>query len=179
MSREELGARARRVRLVVTDCDGVLTDNGVYYGAEGELLKRFSIRDGMGVERLRAAGIDVGIMTGERSRSLVARARKLGIERLWLGARDKRTALEEELRGMGVKPGEIAFIGDDVNDLGAIELVGAEGLTGAPADAVAPVARVVHHRGAVPGGHGAFREFAEWILGLRTESDEATERSGR
>lgn len=162
-------ARAARLRLVIADCDGVLTDAGVYYGPEGELLKRFSIRDGMGVERLRAAGVDVAIMSGERSPSLKARARKLGIERLWLGVRDKRAQLDAALKEMAMTRGEVAFIGDDVNDLGVIGALDADGLTGAPGDAMSEVARAVHHHGKLAGGHGAFREFAEWILGLRGE----------
>lgn len=170
VNRAQQVSRAAALRLVVTDCDGVLTDAGVYYGPEGELLKRFSIRDGMGVERLRAAHVEVGIMSGERSPSLTARARKLGIERVWLGVRDKRAQLQDALREMGLSMGQVAFIGDDVNDLDVIEAVNAAGLTGAPADAVAEVARAVQRHGAAPGGHGAFREFAEWILGLRAEA---------
>jgi 3-deoxy-D-manno-octulosonate 8-phosphate phosphatase (KDO 8-P phosphatase) len=78
----EARRRARKTRLVLTDSDGVLTDNGVYYGEHGEVLKRFSIRDGMGVERLRNAGIATGIITGEKSPSVRARAEKLRIELL-------------------------------------------------------------------------------------------------
>ena len=73
---QEARRRAAKIKLVLTDCDGVLTDGGVYYGATGEALKRFSIRDGMGVERLRNAGIETGIVSGEESPSLLARARK-------------------------------------------------------------------------------------------------------
>ena len=74
---ETTRARAARIRLVLTDCDGVLTDGGVYYGAEGELMKRFHIRDGMGTQRLRLAGIETGIITGELSPSVKKRAEKL------------------------------------------------------------------------------------------------------
>ncbi|MEP7218973.1 MAG: 3-deoxy-D-manno-octulosonate 8-phosphate phosphatase, partial [Bacteroidota bacterium] len=76
----EINRRAAKIRLVLTDVDGVLTDGGVFYGKDGEVMKRFNIRDGMGVERLREIGVDVGIITGEKSESVVRRAEKLKIE---------------------------------------------------------------------------------------------------
>ncbi len=163
----EAKRRAGRTKLVLTDSDGVLTDNGVYYGARGEVLKRFSIRDGMGVERLRNAGIATGIITGEKSPSVRARAQKLSIELLYLGVKDKSAALERVMRDAGVGIEQTAFIGDDVNDHAALEAVGRAGLTAAPLDGMPDVLRAVHYRCRAPGGHGAFREFAEWILNLR------------
>jgi 3-deoxy-D-manno-octulosonate 8-phosphate phosphatase (KDO 8-P phosphatase) len=165
----EAAARATRVRLVVTDSDGVLTDAGVYYSERGEELKRFSIRDGMGVERLRNAGIDTAIVTGERSGSVARRGEKLGLRHVLLGVADKRAELQRLLGATGLAPAELAYIGDDVNDLGAIQLVGAAGLTGAPADAVPAVRDAVAYVCRADGGRGAFREFAEWILDLRRE----------
>lgn len=167
LARAELVRRATAIRLVVTDVDGVLTDTGVYYTADGEVAKRFSIRDGMGVERLRDAGIETAIMTGETSGSVVKRAEKLRIERTWLGVKNKGDALRAALLVAQLAPSEVAYIGDDVNDLGAIELVGLAGLTGAPRDAMPDVVSVVHHRARADGGQGAFRDFAEWILQLR------------
>jgi 3-deoxy-D-manno-octulosonate 8-phosphate phosphatase (KDO 8-P phosphatase) len=163
---DELAARAARVRVVFTDVDGVLTDAGVYYSARGEELKRFSIRDGMGVERLRDAGIATVFITGEETQIVARRGEKVGA-RVMLGVKDKRRALARLLEELGVSPREIAYIGDDVNDLSALELAAAEGLSGAPADAMPEIAAAVHHRCRTAGGHGAFREFAEWILGLR------------
>ncbi|HVW29160.1 MAG TPA: HAD family hydrolase [Polyangiaceae bacterium] len=163
----EAKRRARRTKLVLTDSDGVLTDNGVYYGEQGEVLKRFSIRDGMGVERLRDAGIATGIITGEKSPSVRARAEKLRIELLYLGVKDKGAALELALRDAGVGIEQAAFIGDDVNDRVALDAVGKAGLTAAPLDAMPDVVRRVHYRCRAPGGYGAFRDFAEWILNLR------------
>jgi len=160
----DLHVRASRVRLVLTDCDGVLTDAGVYYSERGEELKRFSVRDGMGVELLRAAGVRTAILSRESSGCVRARARKLGLEYTWLGVHDKRAHLEVILRETGLTGAQIAYLGDDVNDLGIIELVKSEGLTGAPADAVEVVARSVHHRVSSRGGHGAFRDFADWIV---------------
>lgn len=164
---DDFAARARRLKLVLTDCDGVLTDTGVYYSARGEEMKRFSIRDGMGVERLRNAGIAVAIITGELSESVTRRAEKLAIT-AHLGVKDKVGAVKRIAEEAQLTPSELAYIGDDVNDLGAMRLIAdSGGLLGAPADAMAMVAEQVHHVAGAPGGHGAFRDFAEWILRLR------------
>lgn len=157
------------IKVVLTDCDGVLTDGGVYVGPDGELMKRFSIRDGMGVERLRDAGVVVGIVSGEHSPALAARAAKLRITELHLGVRDKLGVVDDLCRRLGVERAEIAYLGDDVNDVPAMAAVG---LAGAPADALPQAREVADHVCAAPGGHGAFREFAELVLtGLgRTEN---------
>lgn len=167
VSETTLRARAARARMVLTDCDGVLTDGGVYYSGRGELLRRFSVRDGMGVERLRRQGIATGIVSGERSPAIQRRAEKLGIEVLHLGVRDKLADLAAILAETGLEAGEVAYIGDDVNDRELLAHVGAHGLTGAPADAEPEVRSVVQRICARRGGEGAFREFAEWVLELR------------
>lgn len=167
LSGRELRKRAAAVRLVLTDNDGVLTDTGVYYGPTGEVFKRFSIRDGMAVRLLRSAGIETAIITGETSPSIRRRAEKLKMRFLYLGIDDKRLHLENILASTHLAPHQIAFIGDDVNDLGIIETVRAEGLTGAPSDAMPPVADAVHYLCGTPGGRGAFREFADWLIALR------------
>jgi 3-deoxy-D-manno-octulosonate 8-phosphate phosphatase (KDO 8-P phosphatase) len=165
LSEEELRRRAARLKLVLTDSDGVLTDGGVYYSARGEELKRFSLRDGMGFERLRDAGIAVAIMTGETSESVARRAEKLRARAL-LGVKDKARYLETVLAEMQITLGEAAYIGDDINDLGVMAAILPHGLVGAPNDAMPEVKRVVHWVSAHDGGHGAFRDFAEWILSL-------------
>jgi 3-deoxy-D-manno-octulosonate 8-phosphate phosphatase (KDO 8-P phosphatase) len=164
---QEARARARAIRLVLADCDGVLTDTGVYYGDGGELMKRFSIRDGMGVERLRNAGIESGIISGERSPSISRRAEKLGLQHVLLGVNDKRAAVEALCTTTGLRLAELAFIGDDVNDVQLLEAVGVCGLTAAPQDALPEVVARVHYRCRVPGGQGALRDFADWLLALR------------
>lgn len=158
-----LVARAARVQLVLTDCDGVLTDNGVYYGDQGESLKRFSMRDGMGVERLRNAGVAAAIVTGERSECVRRRAEKLQI-RAYLGVKDKAAILAEILTEHGAELASTAFIGDDVNDLPLMARLAEDGLLGCPSDAMSAVQEKVHWVGSVPGGHGAFREFAELVV---------------
>lgn len=161
--------RARRVRLVLTDCDGVLTDGSVYYSEAGEVLKRFSLRDGMGVERLRGAGIATAIVTRESSPIVRRRAEKLLLPHHFEGVKDKAAHVETIARDTSTTPPEWAYIGDDVNDLGIIAAVSEQGLTAAPRDAVPEVRAAVHYWTLKPGGYGAFREFAEWLLGLRDQ----------
>jgi len=154
--------------LVLTDSDGVLTDTGVYYSEAGEAFKRFSIRDGMGVERLRAAGIETAIVTGEESGSVRQRSAKLRMPFLFLGVKDKRKHLEVILSETGLRLNQLAYIGDDMNDLAVIETIRTAGLTAAPADALPDIKHRVHYTCKVNGGHGAFRDFAEWLLQLRS-----------
>lgn len=165
----ELRARAGRIRLVVTDIDGVLTDAGVYYSERGEELRRFSLRDGMGVELLRDAGIETAFLSREDSGIVRARAKKLRIAHVFLGVRDKLAHLGELQRASGLDASALAFIGDDVNDLPLLRKLGESGLTGAPADAIEEVLEAVHHVSAAAGGHGAFRHFADAILRWRAE----------
>jgi 3-deoxy-D-manno-octulosonate 8-phosphate phosphatase (KDO 8-P phosphatase) len=165
----ELEMRAARLRLVATDVDGVLTDGGVYYSAEGEAMKRFSVRDGMGVERLRADGVEIAFITRESSRLVERRADKLKV-RCYSGVADKKAALPQLLADAGIEIGQLGYIGDDVNDAEIMTAVAHAGLVGAPLDAVPAVLHGAHYRCARPGGYGAFRDFAEWILGLRAQA---------
>ena len=154
--------KARKIKLLLTDVDGVLTDTGVYYSESGEAMKRFSIRDGMGVERLKTvAGVETGIMTGERSGSIRKRADKLKITELHVGILEKAAALPAILQARGLKSEEVAFIGDDVNDIGIINIVG---LSACPYDAYHAVKLETDIICRAKGGNGAFREFAEIII---------------
>lgn len=165
MDEQQARERAAAIRLLLTDVDGVLTDNGVYYSDNGEAMKRFSIRDGMGVERLRnLSRIVTGIITGETSPSVVRRAEKLGIQELHLGVKDKLGRVSEILERNGLQWSELAFIGDDVNDLAVLEKAG---FSACPADAMGPVKEAVHYICGQKGGDGAFREFAERLITLR------------
>jgi 3-deoxy-D-manno-octulosonate 8-phosphate phosphatase (KDO 8-P phosphatase) len=167
---EELRARAAGIRLLLTDNDGVLTDTGVYYSATGEAFKRFSIRDGMAVRLLRDADIDTAIITGETSLSVRRRAEKVKARFIYLGIEDKLLHLDIILASTRLGPHQLAYMGDDVNDLGIIGAIGQHGLTAAPADAMPVIRSAVHYRCALDGGRGAFREFADWILELRKET---------
>jgi len=162
----DLQERARAIRFLLTDSDGVLTDNGVYYSAAGEEMKRFSIRDGMGVERLRKfAAVDVGVITGEHSGPVQRRAEKLAIEELHLGVKDKPAVLRDILARRALLPEEVAYIGDDTNDVEVMRLVG---LAACPADATPFARAVAHYVCPSRGGYGAFRDFAELIIAART-----------
>jgi 3-deoxy-D-manno-octulosonate 8-phosphate phosphatase (KDO 8-P phosphatase) len=174
---DELQERARRTRVVLSDCDGVLTDGTVYVSEAGEAMKRFSLRDGMGTERLRQAGIETAIVTRERSPVVARRAEKLRLP-LFEGVLDKGAELPRILDALGCAKDEVAYIGDDVNDLGIMSELGRAGLTGAPFDAFAPVFGSVHYLCRACGGEGAYREFAEWILRLRGAGQGSHERGG-
>lgn len=161
-----LKEKANRIKLVLTDVDGVLTDTGVYYSANGEEMKRYSIRDGMGVERLRHnLSVETGIVTGENSGSVQKRAEKLKIGILYLGVNDKLSALNDILLKNKLQPEEIAFIGDDANDY---EIIHEVGLSASPSDALDFIKEKVDYICTVKGGNGAFREFAELIISLRS-----------
>jgi YrbI family 3-deoxy-D-manno-octulosonate 8-phosphate phosphatase len=154
--------KARKIKLLLTDCDGVLTDGGVYYSDRGEELKRFSMRDGMGVERLRnEVGVEVGLITGERSELVKLRADKLGLTEVHMKIADKAETFREILLRRGFESHQVAYIGDDYNDLGVLKIAG---LTACPADALPAVCARVDYVCLKPGGHGAFREFAELII---------------
>ncbi len=163
----ELEKRAEKIKLVISDNDGIFTDNGVYYSGSGEEMKRYSIRDGMGVERLRNIGIETSIMTGEVSPSLKKRAEKLGIKRLYLGVKEKLSMVETVLAETGLSRCELAYIGDDINDAAIMEEIAKEGLTASPRDAMLFVEPYTHYRTLSDGGYGAFRDFAEWLIALR------------
>ncbi len=159
---DSIQQKARKIKLLLTDSDGVLTDGGVYYSDRGEELKRFNIRDGMGVARLRSvAGVEVGIVTGEFSASVKKRAEKLSIIEYHPGASDKVAVLKEIMDRKNLTAEEIAYIGDDTNDVEVMKLVG---LSACPADALPFAKSVADYICQNNGGHGAFREFAEFII---------------
>lgn len=165
MDLNAIHARARKIRLAVFDVDGVLTDGSLYYGPDGETLKVFNVRDGHGIKSLQRAGIDVAIITGRNSRMTAARARDLGIEMLVQGREDKGVALDELLREHGATPEEVAYMGDDVVDVPALERVG---LALTVQDAHPDVIRVAHWRASRAGGKGAVREACDMLLSART-----------
>ena len=164
LTEKEIKRRAKRIKLVLTDVDGVLTDTGVYYSANGEEMKRFSIRDGMGMDLLRGYGIGTAMLTREDSPRVASRSKKLSLPYYFPGILDKKTFLPDVLKKTGLKLNELAYIGDDVNDVGIMEEIALEGLTACPKDAMPAARNVAQYVAKVPGGHGAFRDFAEWIM---------------
>ena len=154
--------KAKKIKLLLTDCDGVLTDTGSYYSQNGEEMKRFSIRDGMGVERLRSlADVETGIVTGENTGIVSSRAAKLKIEEVHLGIKDKVQTLNEIIKRRNFKLEEIAFIGDDTNDVEIMKIVG---LSACPSDATKFAKAVADIVVENVGGNGAFRDFAELLI---------------
>jgi 3-deoxy-D-manno-octulosonate 8-phosphate phosphatase (KDO 8-P phosphatase) len=170
LSPAEAVARASRIALVISDNDGVMTDGTVYVSASGEEMKAYSVRDGMGVERLRTAGIATAILTREGPALIARRAAKLELGHLWTQVRDKRAHLGRILEETGLGLDRLGYIGDDLNDLEIIAAIGELGLTAAPADAMPRVRESVHYVCTAPGGRGAFRDLAEWLLRLRSTS---------
>jgi len=160
-----LKKKVDQIKVVITDVDGVLTDTGIYYNSDGEALKRFSIRDGMGVERLRKyAGIETIIITGENSGTVKARAEKLKINEYYLGVKKKEEVLELIKKKNGFVNENIAYIGDDSNDYEIMKLVG---LRATPNDGMNFIKDIVEYVCENKAGYGAFREFAELILSLK------------
>jgi 3-deoxy-D-manno-octulosonate 8-phosphate phosphatase (KDO 8-P phosphatase) len=169
-SKDELTARAARVRLLVFDVDGVLTDGGLYYGDGGELMKRFDVKDGHAIVLARLVGLKSAILTARTSRIVEVRGAELGLAAIFQGRRDKRAALQELLASVGVSADACAYMGDDVNDLGPLSDVG---LSACPADAVPEVRQEVHFVTHSRGGQGAVRELVELCLKAAGKWEEA------
>ena len=150
-----------RIVALATDVDGVLTDGGVWWGPEGEEWKRFSFRDIMGVSLARKAGLRVALISGEAGPQIDQFARKMAIEDVYKGCRDKESALCEFAAAYGYGLEQVAFMGDDVNDVAALL---ACGLGAAPADGHLSARAVAGFVALNPGGHGALREFVDLLL---------------
>lgn len=151
-------------RLVLTDIDGVWTDGGMYYDQTGNEWKRFNTSDSAGVIFCRKLGIKVGILTGEDTAIVRRRSDKLGLDYLFQGVSNKVSVAKRICNELNIDFSQVAYIGDDINDL---ELLKCVGISGAPKNAPEYVKKVVHICTAKAGGDGAFREFVETILGDR------------
>ena len=156
---------ADRIKLLVLDVDGVLTDGRLWFGAEGEALKVFHVRDGAGIKALQAAGVTVAIISGRVSPAVTRRAAELGIRHVRQGADDKAAALAELLRETGVAASLTACIGDDTPDLAVMARVA---LPIAVADAHQAVLAAAHHVTRLGGGQGAVREICDLLIEART-----------
>jgi 3-deoxy-D-manno-octulosonate 8-phosphate phosphatase (KDO 8-P phosphatase) len=158
--------RARKIRMVITDVDGTLTDGTLLVLPDGEEVKAYHVRDGMGVLLAQLAEIEVGIITGKISRGLERRAERLKIKELHQGIIDKKKVLDEIMQRKKLSPDEIAYIGDDLGDLDVLRTVG---LAAAVADAHPVVKEHCHYITRLGGGQGAFRELIEFILGAQNK----------
>jgi len=151
----------QRIRLFATDVDGVLTDAGMYYAESGDEWKKFNTRDGMGIKLLQRAGIITAIVTQERTKLVARRAEKLTIPELHQGVMDKLSLVREMAARHGLTLSQVAYIGDDINDLETLQAVG---FSATPADGMPQVAAVVGYICQKKGGEGAVREIIEMIL---------------
>ncbi len=154
-------ARARRIRLLALDVDGVMTDGGLIHGARGEQYKRFIARDGLGLKMLRGSGMTLAVVTGRNSAVVAERAEEIDAAYLFQGQHDKRLAFDRICEASGLAPEQIAFMGDDLIDLPAMRPAG---LALTVADAHPLVLAASHYRCDHAGGHGAVREVCELLL---------------
>lgn len=160
--------RAASIKLVAFDVDGVLTDGGLYIGDNGVEYKAFYSRDGHGMRMLMNSGIDVGIITGRRSKLVSDRMDALGVRHVYQGRREKRPAFESLLKDSGFTAEQIAFVGDDVMDLPVMLRAG---LAVAVADAHPLVVEHAHWRTPNPGGRGAVRDVCELVMRAKGSLD--------
>ncbi len=158
---EDFERRAAHIKLLLLDCDGVLTDGRLWLIGDDDEQKSFNTKDGLGLELLHRAGLKSGIITGRTSKALERRARELGVEYLCQGDEDKISAFRQILQHAGVIEDQVAFIGDDLPD---IPLMQRSELAVAVADAVEEARSIAHYVTRANGGRGAVREVVELIL---------------
>ena len=160
----KINIKLKKIRLVLTDVDGVLTDAGMYYTESGEFMKKFNTRDSMGMELLLKHKIKTIFVTRENSKIVKQRVKKISIVDLYSGIFDKKKILAKILAKYNVKKDEIAYIGDDVNDIEIMKLVG---FSASPSDGNIEVKKITDYVCSSKGGEGAFREMADLILKLK------------
>lgn len=162
--KKSLLPRLKKIKMLATDVDGVLTDSGMYYSESGDEMKKFSTRDGMGLVLLRNAGYKLAIITSEDTKMVERRAAKLKITDLFQGARDKVAAMEVLMKRHSLTWDEVAYIGDDVNDL---EVMKRAGFAATPADGTDQNKNVAHYITKKKGGEGCVREICDILLSVR------------
>ena len=149
------------IKLILLDVDGTLTDGGIYLGNSGEELKKFNVKDGYAIVNSQKVGIEFGIITGAESELLKNRAKKLKIKYLYQGISEKTLVLKEIMKNLNLKKEEIAYMGDDLNDIKIMKKVG---FSGTPLDGVNEAKIIADFVSTKNGGEGAVREFIETIL---------------
>ncbi len=170
---DEVVERIKRIKLLICDVDGVLTDGRIIYANDGAELKAFDVKDGHGVKLLMRTGVDVAIVTARSSNVVEIRAQDLGIETVYQGVKDKSTALESILRATNLDAAELAYIGDDLVDLPVMRRVG---FSATVADAVREVREAADYVAMRPGGRGAVREVCELVMRVQNSWDKVVER---
>lgn len=162
-----------KIKLVLTDIDGVWTDGGMYYDQTGNEMKKFNTSDSAGVIFLRLLDIPLGIITGENTPIVTRRAEKLKINHLFMGVKNKLKVAEKLCADLNISLQEVAYVGDDLND---VLLLNAVGFSAIPANAPTYMERYSQRRLTKRGGEGAFREFVELILQRENLLDTAIEK---
>lgn len=166
---EKLLEQAAKVKLLLMDCDGVLTDGRLYYSDKGEELKVFNVKDGQGIVMWHRAGFKSGIISGRSSKTVSVRANELGIHYIKVGSQDKAKDFEEILEKAEIKPEEIAFIGDDLPDIALMRKVGFPIAVNDAVQEVITEASFVTRRN---GGFGAVREVTDFLLSMKISKTE-------
>lgn len=164
MKMESLQQKFSQIKLLITDVDGVLTDGGLYYSSEGLIMKKFNVKDGMGTHLLRQHNIKYGVISTDTADLISKRAERLKMDFLFTEVWDKEQKLIDVCKQFNVDAENVAFIGDDIND---IEIIKKVGVSAAPADAVPEIIQLVDFVCSNKGGHGAFREFVDMIISSR------------
>ncbi len=162
--------KASRIRLVIFDVDGVLTDGNLYLGNSGEELKTFNIKDGLGIKLLMRSGVEVGVITGRSSKLVAQRMQSLGVRHIYQGQHEKLPAYRDLLAKLGLESGQVAYVGDDLIDLPLMRRVG---FAVAVADAHSLVKQQAHWQTPAAGGRGAVREVCELLMKAQGTLDEA------
>ena len=161
MKKSEFIKKCKKIKLILTDVDGVLTDGCMYYSSKGEELKKFHTRDGMAVELLLQKNIKTIIITREKSKIVISRAKKINVFKVYSGIKQKDKILNQICTKFKVAPNEIVFIGDDINDEKIMKLVG---LSFAPSDATQTIKNIADIITNAKGGQGVLREVTDKIL---------------
>ncbi len=170
--KKSLAAKLKKIKLLATDVDGVMTDAGMYYGDDGIELKKFSTRDGMGMVLLRKAGYKLAIITSENTKIVAMRAQKLQIGDIYQGAMNKVEAMEDLLKKYSLRWDEIAYIGDDVNDLPVLERVG---FAATPSNGTERNKKIADYITKNKGGDGCVREVCDLLIDMKYKGNKINE----
>ena len=161
-----LSQKCRRIKVVLVDVDGVLTDGGMYYTEDGDVMKKFHVRDGMGITLLRKNNIPTVIVTKEKTKIVKKWATKMKVKRLYDGITKKESITNDIIKEFNVKIEEVAYIGDDINDL---ELLKKVGFSAVPNDGIDAAKKICNYICKTKGGQGVLREIADLILQVKRE----------
>ena len=164
LTREQFLERLSNIKLLSLDTDGVLTDGGLYYTDDGEELRKFNVKDGLGIQRVQAAGVKVAIITASSTPSIAHRGRRLGVDYVFLDCEDKLATLVRICDEMGIDLNQVGHVGDDLNDLAVF---GAVGCPMAVADAIDEALTSVLFVTKKKGGDGAVREICDLIVSIQ------------